>query len=110
MDITMLDPLVYLMSFACICSLTFANVTLTQVVQRHSAVYNKTVVQAAQKVVQNGKTIYLHEDPAATIHMVVGTAGAMFTENALDPPPAWNELFFYEYELNTYFGSLEPTP
>lgn len=29
--------------------------------------------------------------------MVIGTAGAYFTKNAIDPPPAWNELFFYRY-------------
>lgn len=29
--------------------------------------------------------------------MVIGTAGAMFSKNAIDPPPAWNELYFYEY-------------
>ena len=30
--------------------------------------------------------------------MVIGTAGAFFTKNAVqNPPPEWNELFFYEY-------------
>ena len=30
--------------------------------------------------------------------MVIGTGGAFFTKNAVqNPPPEWNELFFYEY-------------
>ena len=29
--------------------------------------------------------------------MVIGTAGAMFTKNAFEPPPEWNEMYFYEY-------------
>lgn len=68
------------------------------VVQRHAAVYNRTVVQKPIEMKNDrGETYYLHKDPEATIHMVIGTAGAMFTKNAIDPPPAWNEIFFYEY-------------
>ena len=67
------------------------------VVQRHAAVYNKTVVQLAVKRVEDNKTIWWHENPQATVHMVVGTGGAGFTVNAVDPKPVWNELYFYEY-------------
>lgn len=68
------------------------------VVQRQAAVYNKTVVQSAKPVLDsNGKTVYLHEDPQATVHMVIGTGGAAFTINSVSPPPVWNELVFYEW-------------
>ena len=53
-------------------------------VQRHSAVLNRTVVQRATELIDSeGKLYYLHEDPTATVHMVIGTAGAMFTKNAM---------------------------
>jgi hypothetical protein len=68
------------------------------VVQRHSAVYQSKVMQRAVPTKDSaGNTWYVHTDPNATVHMVIGTAGAMFTKNAVDPPPAWNELYFYEY-------------
>lgn len=68
------------------------------VVQRHSAVLNKTVVQASEEVLDsNGKVIHWHSDPQATVHMVVGTGGAMFTINAVEPKPAWNEMYMYQY-------------
>jgi hypothetical protein len=68
------------------------------VVQRHSAVYKSKVMQRSQKTTDgDGNTVYVHTNPNATVHMVIGTAGAMFTKNAVDPPPAWNELYFYEY-------------
>lgn len=41
--------------------------------------------------------IYLHEDPQATVHMVVGTGGAQFTVNYVEPYPDWNEMVFYRY-------------
>jgi hypothetical protein len=67
-------------------------------VQRQSAVLNKTVIQAAVPVVQpSGETIYVHDNPQATVHLVIGTGGAQFTINAVTPPPAWNELVFYKY-------------
>jgi hypothetical protein len=68
------------------------------VVQRHSAVLRKEVIQASTEVVDaNGNVVHLHEDPQATVHMVVGTGGATFTKNALEPPPVWNEMYMYEY-------------
>mmetsp|Transcript_110172 Transcript_110172/g.215975 ORF Transcript_110172/g.215975 Transcript_110172/m.215975 type:complete len:633 (+) Transcript_110172:7-1905(+) len=68
------------------------------VVQRHSAVLRKEVIQASKEVVDaNGNIVHWHEDPQATVHMVVGTGGATFTKNALEPPPVWNEMYMYEY-------------
>jgi hypothetical protein len=67
-------------------------------VQRHSAVLNYTVVQASETVLDAaGNTVHLHTDPQATVHLVIGTGGATFTKNSVTPPPAWNELVFYEY-------------
>ena len=55
-------------------------------VQRHSSVLNGTVLQKATKAFDDeGRPVYTHVDPPATIHMVIGTAGAFFTKNALDP-------------------------
>jgi hypothetical protein len=68
------------------------------VVQRQSAVLQKQVVQASTEVTDaDGNVVHWHEDPQATVHMVVGTGGATFTKNFLDPPPVWNELVMYEY-------------
>ena len=50
-----------------------------------------------QQATQTGPNTYKHVDPPATIHFVIGTAGAMYTKNALDPQPEWNSLTFYEY-------------
>jgi acid phosphatase type 7 len=67
-------------------------------VQRHSAVFNNTVLQASTLMYDdNGRLISSQVDPPCTIHMVVGTAGAFFTKNAMEPAPEWNELYFYEY-------------
>lgn len=68
------------------------------VVQRQSAVYNKTVIQKSVATIdENGDIYYLHTDPQATVQTVIGTGGASFTINAVTPPPVWNERFFYEY-------------
>jgi hypothetical protein len=68
------------------------------VVQRQSAVYNKTVVQASVPITQpDGSVIHYHDNPQATVQMVVGTGGAGFTKNAYYPGPAWNEAFFYKW-------------
>jgi len=68
------------------------------VVQRHSAVLNSTVIQKAQEMTDtDGNKYYLHDDPQATIHFVVGTAGAAFTKNYVTPYPEWNEMVMYEY-------------
>ena len=48
------------------------------VVQRHSAVLNKTVVQRSTQLYENGYgeiATNLFTDPQATVHMVIGTAG-----------------------------------
>lgn len=69
------------------------------VVQRHSAVYNKQVVQASRSYVDEvtGETIHIQEDPQATVHFVIGTGGASFTVNYVTPYPSWNEDVFYQY-------------
>lgn len=69
-------------------------------VQRHSAVLNKTVIQqSTARVDSDGKVTHWHVDPQATVHMVVGTGGASFTENAMfgSDKPVWNEMVMYEY-------------
>lgn len=67
-------------------------------VQRHSAVLNRTVVQASSsRVDSSGNTVHWHSDPQATVHMVIGTGGASFTKNFVTPYPDWNELVFYRW-------------
>jgi Iron/zinc purple acid phosphatase-like protein C len=41
--------------------------------------------------------VHTFTNPQATVHMVIGTAGAGFTENARTPRPEWNEMFFYKW-------------
>jgi hypothetical protein len=65
-------------------------------VQRMSAVFDSKVVQAAaMKDDSDGNTIAYHENPQATVHMVIGTAGAKFTVNYVTPYPSWCEAVFY---------------
>ena len=71
---------------------------IKKVVQRHSAVYNSVPLQRSTKTIEkNGDVVYYYNDPPATVHLVIGTGGAFFTKNAVDPPPSWNENYFYEY-------------
>lgn len=66
------------------------------VVQRMSAVYDSEVVQAAtMREDADGNVIAWHDDPQATVHMVIGTAGARFTVNYVTPYPSWCEAVFY---------------
>jgi len=68
------------------------------VVQRMSAVYNKTVVQPSTvKMDDDFNEVNWHEDPQATVHFVIGTGGASFTKNFVTPYPVWNEMVMYEY-------------
>lgn len=69
------------------------------VVQRHAAVKNKTTIQRSTQVYEDGYTVPFayHNDPQATVHMVIGTAGAKFTVNYVEPYPEWNEMVFYRY-------------
>jgi hypothetical protein len=61
-------------------------------------VYQKKVVQRSVPVTdERGVTVNLFRDPEATVHMVIGTAGAAFTQNAFEPPPEWNEQYFYKW-------------
>jgi hypothetical protein len=59
------------------------------VVQRHSAVYNFTVVQKSVPVTDSmtGKTVNVFSNPKATVHFVIGTGGATFTQNAIGLAP-----------------------
>lgn len=67
-------------------------------VQRMSAVYDSKVVQASTMVRDSeGNDVAWHEDPQATVHMVVGTGGASFTKNFIFPYPEWCEKVFYQY-------------
>jgi hypothetical protein len=69
------------------------------VVQRQAAVLNKTVIQRSTQIYEKGydaPTAY-HNDPQATVHMVIGTAGAKFTVNYVEPYPDWCEMVFYRY-------------
>ena len=56
------------------------------VVQRHSAVLNKTVVQRSTQVYDKNSygdvATNLHVDPQATVHMVIGTAGKSFVNSS----------------------------
>jgi acid phosphatase type 7 len=88
-----LEPLLYRYR------VNFAFYGHNHVVQRHAAVLNRTVIQHAVPITDSltGETIYLQDDPQATVHFVIGTAGAAFTPNAVTPYPDWNELVFYEW-------------
>lgn len=67
-------------------------------VQRMSAVYDSVVEQAATIVPDaDGNEVAWHENPQATVHMVIGTGGAKFTQNFVEPYPAWCEKVFYQY-------------
>ena len=67
------------------------------VVQRQSAVFNKKVIQKSREVKTEKGIVHTFDNPQATVHMVIGTAGAGFTENAVIPKPEWNEMFFYKW-------------
>lgn len=68
------------------------------VVERQSAVYNSTVVQASSMGTDSaGNPAAVHEDPQATVHLVIGTGGASFTKSNQTPGPDWCENVFYQY-------------
>jgi len=72
------------------------------VVQRHSAVFQKQTVQRAEeRKDSSGNSVYWHENPQATVHLIVGTGGAGFTINAVEPRPDWNENYFYQWGYST---------
>jgi len=67
-------------------------------VQRMTAVYKSEVVQESTIIEDdNGSEIAHHIDPQATIHYVIGTGGASFTQNYVYPYPEWNEEVFYQW-------------
>ena len=53
--------------------------------------------RSTKTIEKNGDVVYYYNDPPATVHLVIGTGGAFFSKNAVDPPPSWNENYFYEY-------------
>lgn len=67
------------------------------VVQRQSAVFNKKVIQRSVPVQTEDGIVNTFTNPGATVHMVIGTAGASFSKNSNTPPPEWNEMFFYKW-------------
>jgi len=67
------------------------------VMQRQAAVYQQQVVQLSEKRTVDGETVNWHANPQATVHMVVGSAGANFTHTSVTPPPAWNEATVYVF-------------
>lgn len=80
----------------------------THVVQRHSAVLNKTVVKASTPVhlhdtlsfsthsSSSSGVVHTYFRPQATVHHVIGTAGAPFYVNDVSPP-TFNELNYYKW-------------
>ena len=59
---------------------------------------NYTTVQHATRTFDDEQNeVWLHENPQATVHFVVGTGGATFTKNYVTPFPEWNEMVMYEY-------------
>ena len=90
--ISVLEPLLYKYQ------VNFAFYGHNHVYQRMSAVFNKTIIQKSTTIYQeNGEPIALYENPQATVHAVIGTAGGTFTKNAMNPAPVWNEKYIYEY-------------
>jgi hypothetical protein len=68
------------------------------VYQRQSAVYKKQVVQRSKtRKDKDGNMVHWYENPQATVHIVVGSAGAGFTKTDSIPPPEWNEITFYRW-------------
>ncbi len=77
-------------------------------VQRISAAFGGALVQKALDGVATnvaGDLTALHCFPNATVHFIVGSAGASFTNNSQVPPPEWLEQVFFRYgysRLNVY--------
>jgi hypothetical protein len=67
-------------------------------VQRLSAAFNNTLVQRSSPVtLPDGTVTNQFTLPNATVHMVIGTAGAAFTRNNQPVPPPWSERVFFAY-------------
>lgn len=67
-------------------------------VQRLSAAYGGELVQRSVATNDSdGNLVWLHRNPQATVHMVAGTGGAMFTINNNLVPPPWSERVFFKY-------------
>ena len=49
------------------------------VINRQSAVLNRTVIQRSEETIDSeGNVVYYHNNPQATVQMVVGTGGGMY--------------------------------
>lgn len=67
-------------------------------VERQAAVYNQQVVQnSTAETAADGSTVYVHRNPQATVHYVVGTGGASFSPNVAVPTPSWSEMNFFQW-------------
>ena len=65
--------------------------------QRMTAVYDYEVVQRSTPIQTSEGNASKFDKPSATVHFVIGTAGAGFTKNFISPYPDWCELVFYKY-------------
>ena len=66
-------------------------------VQRQSAVYQKKVVQRYENRTIDGDIWAYHEDPQATVQMVIGTGGANVMDNYNETTPDFCEKYFSLY-------------
>ena len=69
------------------------------VFQRQSAVLQKVVVQTSEERTNtDGDVQNWYENPQATVQIVIGNAGASFSNNSINPWPVWNE------QTSNFFG------
>lgn len=78
------------------------------VVQILTPAYRNTSVQrSVQSQRPDGSSTRLFDKPTASLHMVIGTGGAGFTENCATAPgkngqpPSWDERCFYQWGFAT---------
>jgi hypothetical protein len=68
------------------------------VYQRHAAVLNKKTIQKSTSFKDaDGNDSAMQHNPQATVHFVVGTAGANLTPGYVSPYPDWCEKLFYQF-------------
>ncbi len=73
------------------------------VYQRMTAVADNCVVEGSEARTIDGTTWNVYDTPQAPVHMLVGNAGARFSDNALPYNPVWCEDVedFYGYNVIT---------
>lgn len=73
------------------------------VYQRMTAVAQNCVVEESKEMTMDGETWNYYDTPQATVHMLVGNAGARFSDNAYPVNPTWCEDVqnFYGYNVIT---------